>query len=135
MNNIVKNHPRHSAVPPGGQGNGPRGPGAPPDSENSKNSKIGRNLSFRLIRHSKMSIYKKERPSRDGREITFTCSNHLIIEAMAQGDHIFDETGEIRALRWPNEAVQKKRLVRHTNFLDLPAGQDPVYQLPEPVQV
>ena len=32
MNNIIKNHRRHSAIPPGGRGNGPRGPGAPPDS-------------------------------------------------------------------------------------------------------
>ena len=82
-----------------------------------------------------MSIYHEERLSRDGHKITFPDSNDFIIEAMTPGDHIFDETGEIRALRWPNEAVQKKGIVRHTNFLDLPAGQDPVYQLPEPVHI
>ena len=74
-----------------------------------------------------MSIYKEERPPRDGRKITFPDSNEFIIEAMGPGDHIFDETEEIRALRWPNEAVQKKRTVRCTRFLDLPGCPDPVH--------
>ena len=52
-----------------------------------------------------MSIYKEERPSPDGRQITFTCSIHLIIEAMAPGDCIFDETGEIAALPWSLDAA------------------------------
>ena len=120
MNNIVKNHLRHPGEPPGGRGNGPRGPRPPPDSELSKISKISRNLSFRLIRHAKMSIYKEERPSSDGHKITFPDSNDFIIQGMAPGNAIFDETGEIRVLRWPNEAVQKKRTVPYCIFLDLP---------------
>ena len=55
-----------------------------------------------------MGMYKEERPSPDGRQITFTCSIHLIIEAMAPGDCIFDETGEIAALPWSLDAALKK---------------------------
>ena len=54
-----------------------------------------------------MSIYKEERPSSDGHKITFPDSTHFIIQGMAPGNDIFDETGEIRVLRWPNEAVKK----------------------------
>ena len=39
---------------------------------------------------------------------------------MAPGNVIFDETKEIRALQWPNEAVQEKGTVRCSKFLDLP---------------
>ena len=66
-----------------------------------------------------MSIYKEERPWEDGRQITFTDSNHFIIEAMAPGDDIFDETGEIPALRGPGEAVQKKCTLWLSIFPDL----------------
>ena len=53
------------------------------------------------------TIYKEERPSPDGRKVTFPDSNHLIIEAMVPGNVIFDKIGEIRAMRWLAEAVQK----------------------------
>ena len=65
-----------------------------------------------LIRLSKMSIYKEERPSPDGRQITFPCSIHFIIDAMVQDNVIFDKTGETRALPGPGEAVQEKYTLR-----------------------
>ena len=42
-----------------------------------------------------MSIYKAIASPSDGRQITFPDSIHLIIEAMAPGNDIFDETREI----------------------------------------
>ena len=60
------------------------------------------------IRSSKMSLYKAIASPLDGRQITFTCSIHLIIEAMAQGNHIFDKTGEIPVFPGCLEAVTKK---------------------------
>ena len=42
-----------------------------------------------------MSIYKAIASPLDGRQITFTCSILLIIEAMTPGNDIFDKTGEI----------------------------------------
>ena len=107
VNNIVKNYRRYPGVPPWGQGNGPRGPGAPPDSEFLKFSKITRILSFRQIRSSKMSIYKAIASPSDDRQITFTCSIHLIIEATTPGNHIFDKTEEIPAFPGCLEAVTK----------------------------
>ena len=45
-----------------------------------------------------MNIYKAIASPSDGRQITFTCSIHLIIEAMGPGNDIFDKTGEIRVV-------------------------------------
>ena len=56
-----------------------------------------------------MSIYKAIASPSDGRQITFTCSIHLITEAMGPGNHIFDKTEEIPVFLGPGEAVQKKR--------------------------
>ena len=42
-----------------------------------------------------MRIYKAKPSPPDGRKITFPDSNHLFVEAMAAGNDIFDETGEI----------------------------------------
>ena len=46
-----------------------------------------------------------------------TCSIDLLFGPMDSGGDIFDKTGEIRALSWPYEAVQKKlsnyRLIRN----------------------
>ena len=95
VNNIVKNHLRHPAVPPGGRGDGPSGRGAPSDSEFSNISKISQNLTFRLIRTIKLSTYNAIASPLDDRQITFSDSIHLIIEAMAPGNDIFHETGEI----------------------------------------
>ena len=108
MNIIVKNNRRHPGPPPGDRENGLRGPGAPTDSENSKFSNISRNLRFRLIRSIRVSIYNAIASLLDGRQITFTCSIHLIIEAMAPGNHIFDKTGEIPVFLECLEAPAKK---------------------------
>ena len=43
----------------------------------------------------------------DGRQITFTCSIYLIIEAMAPGIHIFDKTEEIPVFPGCLEALAK----------------------------
>ena len=45
-----------------------------------------------------MNICKAIASPSDGRQITFTCSIHLIIEAMAPGNDIFDKTEEIPGL-------------------------------------
>ena len=108
MNIIVKAHRRHPGPPPGDRENGLRGPGAPTDSENSKFSKISRNLRFRLIRSINMSIYKATASPSDGRQITFTCSILLIIEATAPGNHIFVKTEDIPVFAGCLEAVTKK---------------------------
>ena len=54
-----------------------------------------------------MSIYKAIASPSDGRQITFPDSIHLIIQAMAPGNDIFDETGEIRVLPEVLEAPTK----------------------------
>ena len=64
-------------------------------------------LAFRLIRTIKLSIYKAIASPSDGRQITFTCSIYLIIEAMAPGNDIFDKTGEIPAFLKCLEAPAK----------------------------
>ena len=108
MNNIVKNHLRHPAVPPGGRGDGPSGRGAPSDSEFSNISKISQNLTFRLIRTIKLSTYKAIASPLDDRQITFSDSIHLFIEAMGPGNDIFDETGEIPVVWESFERLCKK---------------------------
>ena len=108
MNIIVKTHRRHPGPPPGGRENGLRGPGAPTDSENSKFSNISRNLRFRLIRSIRVSIYNAIASLLDGRQITFTCSIYLIIDAMAPGNVIFGKTGEIPAVPARLERLCKK---------------------------
>ena len=55
-----------------------------------------------------MSIYKAIASPLDGRQITFTCSIYLIIEAMAPGNDIFDKTGEIPVVLECLEAPAKK---------------------------
>ena len=55
-----------------------------------------------------MSIYKAIASPLGGRQITFTCSIHLIIEAMTPANHIFDKTGEIPVFPGCLEAVTKK---------------------------
>ena len=95
-------------------------PRTPQGRRHPRNPKILENQAKSSFRHAKMSIYKEERPSSDGHKITFPDSNDFIIQGMAPGNVIFDETGEIRVLRWPNEAVQKKRIVPSCIFLDLP---------------
>ena len=49
-----------------------------------------------------------EELSRNGRQITFTASIDLIIQAIAPGNDIFDETGEIPVVPWRLEAVTNK---------------------------
>ena len=61
-----------------------------------------------------MTLYNEETPSRDGRQITFPDSIDFIIQAMAAGSVIFDETGEIRVLASRGGASRKKTyLPRH----------------------
>ena len=55
-----------------------------------------------------MSIYNAIASPSDGRQITFTCSIHLIIEAMAPGNDMFDKTGEIPAVWESLERLCKK---------------------------
>ena len=62
-----------------------------------------------------MSIYKAIASPSDGRQITFTCSIYLIIEAMAPGNHIFDKTGEIPVFPGCLGAPAKKSVSRYTN--------------------
>ena len=82
-----------------------------------------------------MSIYEEERPSPECRQITFTFSIWFIIEAMTPSDVIFDEIGEITALRVPGDAVQKKCILVLFIFLDLPFGPDRVHRLPDRAHV
>ena len=91
----VRTYKRYFTVPSGGRGDGPSGRGAPSDSEFSNISKISRNLTFRLIRTIKLRTYNAIASPLDDRQITFSDSIHLIIEAMAPGNDIFDKTGEI----------------------------------------
>ena len=55
-----------------------------------------------------MSIYKAKASPSNGRQITFSDSIHLFIEAMDPGSAIFEETGEIRVIPWPLERPCKK---------------------------
>ena len=55
-----------------------------------------------------MSIYKAIASPSDGRQITFPDSIHLIIEAMAPGNGIFDKSEEIRALAAAGVPSEKK---------------------------
>ena len=55
-----------------------------------------------------MSIYKPIALPLDDRQIIFTCSIHLIIEAMDPGNHILDKTDEIPVVLWSLETPAKK---------------------------
>ena len=55
-----------------------------------------------------MNIYKAIASPSDGRQITFTCSIHLIIEATTPGNHIFDKTEEIPVFPGCLERLCKK---------------------------
>ena len=65
-------------------------------------------LAFRLIRTIKLSIYKAIASPSDGRQITFTCSILLIIQALDPGNDIFHKTGEIPVVWESLERLCKK---------------------------
>ena len=65
-------------------------------------------LAFRLIRTIKLSIYKAIASPPDGRQITFTCSILLIIQALDPGNDIFHKTGEIPVVWESLERLCKK---------------------------
>ena len=73
-----------------------------------RNPKILENQAKSSFRHAKMSIYKEERPSSDGHKITFPDSNDFIIQGMAPGECILDETGEIPVVLRGSEAPAQK---------------------------
>ena len=55
-----------------------------------------------------MSIYNEKPSPPDGRQITFSDSIDLIIQAMAAGNDIFNKTEEIPVVPWRLEAATKK---------------------------
>ena len=59
-------------------------------------------------RLAKMSLYKEETTSPEGREITFTGSIDFITEAMDPGNDMFDETGVILVV-WRSQAAGVKK--------------------------
>ena len=66
-----------------------------------------------------MSIRKAIATPLDGRQITFPDSIHLIIEAMAPGNDIFDKTGEIPVVPEVLEPLTKKNIPPVTSVADL----------------